>query len=152
MTSTGASGTKQKHPRPGTHLWDEAAARHRVEAELAHILGTGTLSPLACQQKVLLGFLLNVRPQQSIRMGLGCTARTWVAEVILHMVAIGPHMDQQGHAYLKHTGQQRGHELILLAYHQNAYLTISFFTLQSTGRWCATQPITEISPLSTNPG
>ena len=106
VASIGASGTKQKHPPPGTHLWDEAAARHRVEAKLGHILGPGALSPLACQQKVPLVILLNVRPQQSIRMGLGCTPGTWVAEDVLHVVAIGPHMDQQGHAYLKHTGQQ----------------------------------------------
>ena len=48
MSSPGVSGTKQAHPRPGTHLWDEAAAGHCVEAELGHILGPSTLGPLAC--------------------------------------------------------------------------------------------------------
>lgn len=50
------SSAKQGHPPSDAHLRDEATARHRVEAKLAHIPGLGVLSPPACQRKGLLSF------------------------------------------------------------------------------------------------
>lgn len=80
------SSAQQGHPDAGTHLRDEATARHRVEAKLGHILGLGTLSPPACQQKELLFF--SSRPERSRAPGQAWAAllgRGW-SEGVLHIM------------------------------------------------------------------
>lgn len=67
---SGPQLSKHVHPDPGTHLRDEATARHRVEAELGHMLGLSILGPPAYQQEEMWSFLLNARPRQRVRTGL----------------------------------------------------------------------------------
>lgn len=55
--TNGPQLSKHRHPHPGTHLRDEATARHRVEAELGHMLGLSILGPPAYQQEEMWSFL-----------------------------------------------------------------------------------------------
>ena len=125
------SSAKQGHPHAGTHLRDEATARHRVEAKLGHILGLGTLSPPACRQKELLFF--SSRPERSRAPGQAWAAllgRGW-SEDVLHVVAATQHGDRQDPpapgTLASRAGHKRRREPVLPTHgrHETSHLTIS---------------------------
>lgn len=90
--------TKKRHPHSDTHLWDEATARHCVEAELGHTLGLGTFGPTACQQKSVMG----TRPQENdLQTWLHAHKwpKHWSSESALHMKVSSQHVDSPGLFY-----------------------------------------------------
>lgn len=90
--------TKKRRPHSDTHLWDEAAACHCVEAELGHTLGLGTFGSTACQQKSVVG----TRPQENdLQTWLQAYKwpRHWSSESSLHMEVSNQHVDSLGLFY-----------------------------------------------------